>query len=121
MTHTIRIEKGGRRGLHFEVNSGAAREIATSTSSDTICRLETGLSILFQAARSPSSAAVELNVDTTSVGPSKRRKRVRFVGHFDADGIRKLLAGALTAIVVDERPADQRRADLSGRLCDLEH
>lgn len=121
MTHTIRIKKGGPRSLHFEVDSGAGRGIATSASFDTICLLEAGLSVLVQAAQSPSSVAVEFGAGTTSLGPSKRRMRVRFVGHLDADGIREVLAGALTAVVVDERPSSQRRANLSGRLCDLDH
>jgi len=43
----------------------------------------------------------------------KKRSLQRLVFEIDT--------GGLTAIVVDGRPTDQRRVDLSGRLCDLDH
>ena len=121
MTSIIRIRKRGHRNLFSDVESGAGDRTLIGASFSTIGRFESGLAVLFQAAQSPGSVAVEPDADTTGLDTTKRDMRVRFVGHFDADGIRKLLAGALIAIVVDERPADQRRADLSGRLRDLEH
>jgi len=66
--------------------------------------------MLFQTAQSPSSVKFAVDAGTTSLGPSNRRRRVRFVGLLDTDGIREVLAAALIAVVVDERPAGQRRA-----------
>ena len=88
---------------------------------DTICRLETGWATLTAAAQSAQSAVVERDARTTSLVPGARRSRVRFVGDLSDDEVRDLLSGAGTAKVVDERPAGQRRANLTGRLCDLGH
>jgi len=121
MTDIIRINKVGPRKLGFEADLVPERRVATSAPFQTIGQLESGLAALFQMAQSPQSVAVELGADMTSFGLSWRRTRVRFVGRLEADCISGVLSGALNAIVVGERPADQRRADLSGRLCDLEH
>ncbi len=114
MTSTIRIERSSPRSLFFEIDAGTGGRITTSASFKSIYRMEAGHAVLFGAGQPPCT-------DTTSLGPSKRRKRVRFDGRYDADWAREVLSCALAAIVLDERPADHRRADLSGRLCDLEH
>ena len=61
MTHAIQIKKDRHRSLHLKVNSSAGRRIATSASFDTIYRLEAGIAMLFQAASSAASVAVELD------------------------------------------------------------
>lgn len=121
MEHTFRIKKGGPRQLYFLVDRGAGHRIATSETFDTICKLESGLAVLLKAAQSPESVVVERDAEVTSLGSAGRRMRVRFRGCLDDDGVRALLRGAMTATLIDERPNGQRRADLSGRLCELGH
>jgi hypothetical protein len=121
MKHTIRIKKRGPRNLYFLVDRGAEHQIATSAAFDTICKQESGLAILFEAAPSPESVVVDRNGEATCLGPTARRMRVRFFGRLDDDGIRELPMGAATAAVIVERPACQRGADLSGPLCELKH
>ena len=121
MTHTIRIKKRGPRDLYFDVEGGTGHRIATSSPFDTICRLESGLAVLGDAAQNPVRAIVERDDETTSIGSSPGRKRVRFVGCLKDTGVRDLLSGVETARVVDERPEDQRRVDLSGRLSEVGH
>ena len=121
MEHTFRIKKGGPRQLFFLVDRDAGHRIATSETFDTICKLESGLAVLLEAAKSPESVVVERDAEVTSLGSAARRMRVRFRGRLDDDGVRELLRGAMTAALIDERPNGQRRADLSGRLCELGH
>jgi len=121
VTHTIRIKKRGPRDLYFDVESATGHRIAISSPFDTICRLESGLAALVAAAQRPDRAVVERSDQTTSIGSSTGRRRVRFVGCVEDTSVRELLSGAVTARVADERPDGQRRADLSGRLCELGH
>jgi hypothetical protein len=121
MEHTFRIKKGGPRQLYFLVDRGADHQIATSETFDTICKLEAGLAVLLEAAKSSGTVVVERDAELTSLGSDGRRLRVRFRGRLDDDGVRELLRGAMTATLIDERPNGQRRADLSGRLCELGH
>ena len=121
MAQTIRIKKSGPRALCFVVESSAGNPIATSVAFDTMCRLETGLATVTAAAQSAQSAVVERDARTTAIGLGARRSGVRFVGDLSDDEVRDLVSGAGTAKVVDERPAGQRSANLTGRLCDLGH
>lgn len=118
MTQTTRNKKSGPRAPCFAVENCAGVLIATSVAFDTNCRLETGLATLTAAAQSAQSVVVERDARTTSLGPGARRSRVRFLGDLSDDEVRDLHSGAETAKVVDERPAGQRRGDLTGRLCD---
>jgi len=121
MTHNTRIKRGGPRKLHFEVDDAAGRRIATSLSFETICRPESGLATLVEVSQSATSAAIEHDAHATSIGLQTRRGRVRFVRELPESKVRELLLGASTARVIDERPAAQRRGDLTGRRCDLGH
>ena len=121
MTDNLRLRKRGLRSVCFEVDSSKGDQIATSSYFETIWQLEVWVAFLSLAAQLPNFVAVKTYTDTTSLGPPNRRRRVRFVGLLDTDGIREVLAAALIAVVVDERPAGQRQAALSGRLPDLEH
>lgn len=121
MEHSFRIRKVGPRQLCFLVDRGADHPVATSQTFDSICKLESGLAVLLEAARSPESVVVERDAEVTSLGAIGRRMRVRFRGHLDDDGVRELLRGVMTATLIDERPNGQRRADLSGRLCEFGH
>ena len=121
MDHTFRIKRGGPRHLYFVVDRGTGHRIATSERFDTICKLESGLAVLVDAAQSPEAAVIERNAEVTSLGSAARRKRVRFQGHLDDTEVSELLGGAMTAALIDERPDGQRRMDLTGRLCELGH
>ena len=121
MEHTFRIKKGSPRQLFVLVDRDADHRIATSETFYTICKLESGLAVLLEATKSPESVVVERGTEVTSLGSAARRMRVRFRGRLDDDGVRELLRGAMTAALIDERPNGQRRADLSGRLCELGH
>ena len=122
MEHTFRIKKRGARQLYFLVDRGADHPVAaTSRTFDTICKLESGLAVLLEAAKSPESVMVERDAEVTSFGSIGRRMRVRFRGHLDDHGVRELLRGVMTAALIDERPSGQRRADLSRRLCEFGH
>jgi len=121
MEHTFRIHRGGPRQLYFLVEVGPGHLIATSETFDTICKLESGLAVILEAAQSPESVVIERGADATSLSSTRRRARVRFRGRLADDRISELLRGAMTAKLVDERPDRQRRADLSGRLCELGH
>jgi hypothetical protein len=121
MEHTFRIKKDGPRKLYFLVDLGAGHGVATSETFDTICKLESSLAFLLEVAQSPESVVVERDAEVTKLGSAARRTRVRFRGHLDDDAVRELLRHAMTAALIDDRPAWQRRADLSGRLCELGH
>lgn len=121
MERTFRIKECGTRQLFPLVDHDADHRIATSETFDTICMLESGLAVLLEAAKSPESVVVERDAEVTSLGSAAPRTRVRFRGRLDDDGVRELLQGAMTATLIDERPNGQRRADLSGRLCELGH
>lgn len=120
MAQTIRVKRRGPQDLYFEVATGAGDPIATSSRFETICRLESGLAVLIAAAQNPERAVMEGDDETTSIGSSSNRKRVQFVGRLTNTLVLDLLSGVDKASVVDERPASQRRADLSGRLCELD-
>ena len=119
MEHTFRIKKGGPRQLFFLVDLDADHRIATSETFDTICKLESALAVLLEVVKFPESVVVERDAEVTSLGSAGRRMRVRFRGRLDDDGVRALLRGVMTATLIDERPNGQRRADLSGRLCEF--
>lgn len=121
MEQTFRIKTGGPRQLYFLVDRGADHRIATSETFDTICKLESGLAVVLEAAKFPESALIERDAEVTSLGSARRRKRVRFRGHLRDDEVRGLLRGAMPAALIDERPEGQRRGDLSGRFCELGH
>jgi hypothetical protein len=121
MKHTFRIKRDGPRQLYFLVDRDADHRIATSESFDTICKLESGLALLLEAAKSPKLVVVERDAEVTSLGSPGRRTRVRFRGRLDDDAVGELLRGAMTAALIDEQLNGQRRADLSGRLCELGH
>jgi hypothetical protein len=117
--HTIRIKKEAPRRLVFEVLDSTGTFLARSTPLTTICKLEARLSVLTAAARGPEAAVVVNSGRTTSVTPGGRRSRVVLEGELHPDRQRDLLAGIQDAAVVDHRPESERRADLSGPLCDL--
>lgn len=117
--HTIRIKKEAPRRLVFEVLTSTGTLLARSTPFATICKLEAGLSILTAAARGPETPVVVVAGTTTSVTPGGRRSRVVLEGELRSARQRQLLAGILEAAVLDDRPESERRADLSGPLCDL--
>jgi hypothetical protein len=119
-TQTIRIKRRGPRGLYFDIEDHAGQRFATSSPFDTICRLESGLAVLIQAAQKPHVAVVERDDRSTSIRVGSTRKRVHFIGRLTDSSVHDLLTGIDTAMVMDERPANQRRADLSGRLCELD-
>ena len=121
MEHTFCIKKGGPRQLFFLVDLDADHRIATSETFDTICKLESALAVLLEVVNFPESVVVERDAKVTSLGSAGRRMRVRFRGRLDDDGVRELLRGVMTAVLIDERPSGQRRADLSGRLCEFGH
>lgn len=117
--HTIRIKKEAPRRLVFEVLDSTSTLLARSAPFTTICKMEAGLSVLTAAARRPETAVVLNSGSTTSVTPGGRRSRVVLEGELHPGRQRQLLAGILDAAVVDDRPESERRADLSGPLCDL--
>jgi hypothetical protein len=117
-SHTIRIRKEAPRRLVFEVLASTGTLLARSTPFATICKLEAGLSVLTAAARAPETVVVSSG-STTSVSPGGRRSRVVLEGELRPGQQRELLSGILEAAVVDDRPESERRADLSGPLCDL--
>jgi len=121
MEHIFRTKNDDPRQVYFLVDRGAGHRIATSETLDTICKLESGLAVLLEAVSSPEPAVVERDAKVTSLGSAARRIRVRFRGRLDDEAVRELLRGAMTATLIDERPNGHRRADVSGRLCDLGH
>ncbi|MBP6815727.1 MAG: hypothetical protein KA169_12615 [Burkholderiaceae bacterium] len=113
MEHSFRIKKDGPRQLYFLVDRGAGHRLATSETFDTICKLESGLAVLLDAASSPESAVVERDAKVTSLACAARSIRVRFRGRLDDEVVSEQLRGAMTATVIDERPDGQRRARTS--------
>ncbi len=117
--HTIRIKKQATRRLVFEVQGSTGALLARSTPFTSICKLEAGLSVLTAAARESESAIISVDDNTTSVTPAGRRSRVLLEGKLPPEHRRVLFAGILEAVVVDDRPPNERRDDLSGPLCVL--
>lgn len=117
--HTIRIRREAPRRLVFEVLASTGTLLARSAPFATICKLEAGLSVLTAAARGAETAVVVSSGSTTSLSPGGRRSRVVLEGELRPVQQRELLAGILEAAVVDDRRESERRADLSGPLCDL--
>lgn len=121
ISHTIRIKKDAPRCLVFEVMSWSGALLARSAPYASICKLEVGLTVLRAAAEAAEAATIDTDGSTTWVRPGGRRSRVALEGRLAADRISQLLAGLPLAAVVDDRPPSERRADLSGRLCDIAH
>ncbi len=117
--HTIRIKKQATRRLVFEVQDSTGALLARSTPFTSICKLEAGLSVLTAAARESEAAIISVDDNTTSVTPGGRRSRVLLEGKLLPESRRVLLAGVLEAVVVDDRPPNERRIDLSGPVCAL--
>ncbi|MFT3953795.1 MAG: hypothetical protein QM722_05185 [Piscinibacter sp.] len=120
-SHTIRIKKDAPRCLVFEVASSSGGLLARSAPYASICKLEAGLTVLRAAAESAEAAAVETDGATTWVRPGDRRSRVALKGMLSTDLVAQVLAGLPSAVIVDDRPPSERRADLSGQFCDLAH
>lgn len=121
MTHIVRIKKDAPRRLVFEIENSQGVLLARSASYTSICKLEAGLSVLTAAADKAEHAAINTDGETTWVRPEGRRTRVALDGQLGADLIAQVLLGVPSAMVIDDRPASERRADLSGQLCDLTH
>jgi hypothetical protein len=121
MNSTIRIKRSGPGKLYFEVHVEGAIPVLTSAYYSTICKMEAGLALLFAAARSPNHLLVEPHGDATRVGLNDRRGRVPFVGQLSESLVQSTISTIGSAQVIDDRPPEQRRTDLSGRLCDLHH
>jgi hypothetical protein len=119
MTHTIRIKKEAPRRLVFEVLSPSGTLLARSATFASICKLEAALSLLTAAGPAIESAAFGTEGETTWVRPGTRRSRMALEGSLPANRVAQLLTGIPSASVVDDRPPSERRADLSGRRCDL--
>ena len=62
-----------------------------------------------------------LAADTVKIGMKDKRGRVTFVGQISETLVQRAMSTIASAQVIDERPPEQRRTDLSGRLCDLHH
>ena len=121
MNHSIRIKREGPRRLIFEVLDGAGKNLGVSEPFTTICRLEAGFATLCEAAKSPEGIKVSHSSGRTSVGSGLGRRQLHFVGRLQDDAIHEILVGAQGATIVDERPQEHRRGDLSGPLRDLTH
>lgn len=121
MNSTIRIKRSGPGRLFFEVHAEGAIPLLTSAHYSTICKMEAGLALLVAAARSPSTLLVEPTADTVKIGMKDKRGRVTFVGQISETLVQRAMSTIASAQVIDERPPEQRRTDLSGRLCDLHH
>lgn len=121
MNSTIRIKRSGPGKLYFEVYVDGAIPVLTSAYYSSICKMEAGLTLLFAAASSPNDLLVEPNIDGTRVGLKDRRGRVPFVGRLAESLVQRAMCTIASAEVVDDRPPEQRRTDLSGSLCDLNH
>lgn len=81
--------------------------------------MEAGLALLIAAARSPSALLIEPSADTVKIGLKGTRGRVMLVGQLSESLVQRAMSTIATAHVIDERPPEQRRTDMSGRLCDL--
>jgi hypothetical protein len=119
MPHTVRIKKNAPRCLYFEVASASGNLIVRSTPYTSICKLETGLAGLTATAATPESVVVNSDGSTTWIGTTTRRSHVALEGLLSHGDVAELLAGLPSAIVVDARPSHERRADLTGPLCNL--
>jgi hypothetical protein len=121
MNSTIRIKRSGPGKLYFEVYVEGAIPVLTSAYYSSICKLEAGLALLFATARSPNDLLVEPDGDATRIGLKDKRGRVPFVGRLVESLVQSAISTIASAQVVDDRPPKQRRTDLSGSLCDLNH
>lgn len=121
MNSTIRIKRSGPGKLYFEVYVEGAIPVLTSACYSSICKLEAGLALLFATASSPNDLLVEPDGDATRIGLKDRRGRVPFVGRLAESLVQSAIGTIASAQVVDDRPPEQRRTDLSGSLCDLNH
>lgn len=121
MNSTIRIKRSGRGKLYFEVYVEGASPVLASGHYSSICKMEAGLALLFAAASSPDDLLVESDEEATRVGLRGKRGRVPFVGRLAETMVRRAICTIASAQVVDDRPPEQRRTDLSGSLCDINH
>ncbi len=121
MAHTIRIKKDAPHGLVFEVASSSGTLLARSNPYISICKLEAALSVLTAAAKAAKAVSIDTDGHTTWVTPGGRKSRVALEGGLSDDRVTHLLMGVASATVIDDRPPEARRSDLSGRLCDLAH
>jgi hypothetical protein len=114
--HTIRIKKEATRRLVFEVLNSTGELMARSTSFDSICKREDGLSTLMAAARANEVVTINFDGTVTSLTAAGRKSRVLHEGELHRELASVLLAGILDAVVADHRPTMGRRSDLGGPL-----
>jgi len=117
--HRVLIKKRASRCLVFEVQNSNGRLLARSRPYTTICTLEASLSVLTAAAHAGHRVEHSEGDRTTFVMPVSSRRRVELEGPLQPGAVADLLEGLPAALIVDERPAAERRSDLSGRLCEL--
>lgn len=121
MSSTIRIKRSGPGKVFFEVHAEGAIPVLTSAHYRTICKMEAGLALLFAAAHSPSALLIEPGEDAMRIGLKNKRGRVTFDGQLSESMVQSAMSTIASAQVIDDRPPERRRTDLSGRLCDLHH
>jgi hypothetical protein len=117
---------GGRQGpiegasaVTFEVRANNSAVLATSVPFDSICRLEAALGTLSARTREDWRAVERDGKTTVIVGEGRRG--VRLDGRLTTDQVAAVVATVADATIVDERPANRRRQDLTGLCCDLSH
>lgn len=106
-------------GLHFEIYFGS--ELVTlSRSFDSICQLERSLSLLLRLALS-NSFEIDQSSGGTAIRQKGQRAKIVFYRSISSLQISKILQAVSSASVIDRRPINRRRFDLSGPLQRVVH
>lgn len=115
---TIRIDE--RAGLFYEVRDHAGHAIARSTTFASICKLEESLAALYRAcaAKERCTWSIESGVTTLRFGSTRRAFRIQ--GALQSVHIEQLLECVAVGRLVDARPPERRRTDLSQGSCRIE-
>ena len=107
----------GDGAVGFVVRDTGGKALASSAPFATICRLESALSTLISASMHEWAVTTHDMGSVVSVG----RRRVPLREPRSRAEIAAAIAAAACARIVDQRPANRRRYDLTGMRCDMSH
>ena len=117
----ICIKSENSEALWYEIKSGSAECVLRSRNFKTICQIETALAGLWEIARYPEAASIVQSSAKTEIVSLLSRRRVSLSDQVCTADLKSVLHGIPQAKVLDERPNDRRRTDLTGPLRKLIH
>ncbi len=92
--------------------------MATSKRFSSICKLEASLANLKHIAEEKSELKIEHGGSFLDIKATSSRRIVRLQGKLDRPTLQQLMNHVVNARILDARPENRRRSDLTGLTCD---